>query len=340
MPDNKPEPDQTKNIWLNKFELPLTMIKTASVIEVIQNIKYNKYIYGIYLPLHGEDGISGRAFYPSPEKNRWAPAGYKISKKEWIKLIKEIAQYKAVILTCPYLRSIEKLKEYMDYGISEIKVDEYWSELDSVRDKIKISRSIVGNHNPPDEIDPRFHEIVIPFKRGLDIEWLEKTSEKFELTAIINHFCLVKCPAQKYKDSSQEKIKKGYIKDYRRPFSQFCFNYNDTCSSMLPRKAVIKLSKYFTKLKLVDRITEPNFYINYLNHYIYNESFSFNNFETERGRKFAEKMHKMLKDKELHFNSSNMSTLNCKFECANCLKKCYSVSDWRHEGWANSAVWQ
>lgn len=321
-------PLTSSNLWLNKFEIPLTMLKTNSIFEVIQNIKYNKHINSVYLPLHGEDGFSARSFYKAGKESIWAPTpGYKQTKKEWIKLIKEISYLRPVILTMPFSTDINIIKEYIDYGISEVMVSHYSEELDKLKSQIKISRSIVIHDNSDAPIiDERFDGVVIPYKKVLDKEWLEENSKKFELTAIVNNSCLANCPAQKYRETMKYKLATG--QQYKQPRGPNCFKYKETTSSMLPRKIVMKLSKYISRFKLIERASEPALYLNFLNYYIYNEPFSFNILESKEVREIGGIILKMMQDKENHVSGSNLETLNCKFQCATCNKKCYSVEDW------------
>ncbi len=320
-----------KNLWLNRFEIPLTMLKTDSVFDVIQNIKYNNYIQSVYLPLHGEDGLSGRSFYKATKESSWIPSpGYNKSKKEWIKLIKEISNYKPVILTMPFVyNNIDLIKEYIDYGISEIMISHYWDDLDKLKSQIKISRSIAFYQNSDEPIDERFTGVVIPYKKALDKEWLEENSKKFELTAIINHCCLVDCPAKKYKDTMMYRITHNL--KYKQPRGPECYRYKNTTTAMLPREIVMRIEKYVSRFKLIERLSEPALYINFLNYYIYNENFSLETLETPEVKEISGTQIKMMMDKENNFRGSNLETLNCKFECGTCDKKCYSISDWTND---------
>lgn len=321
---------QEPNNWHNRFEIPLTMQKTLEVLDIIRDPRYAPYINSVYLPLHGEDGISARPFYKGA-LNKYAVApGYIQSKKEWIKLIKTIAQEKAVVLTAPYLRNINIVKEYIKYGISEIMVDNYWPELDQVKKQIKISRSIISHHDDDFPIDKRFDSVIVPYRKTMDLAWLEKNSRNFELIAIINHHCLIECPHRKYFENIQQKRAEGRFdnNDYREPRSPACYIYDETCSAMLPQGIAQKLTKYISRYKLIERLASPAFYLNFMNYYVFKQDFIL---EPNNEDNFLEnRTIKMMRDKEANYRGSPLETLDCKFACKECLKKCYGIADWRN----------
>lgn len=322
--------------WLERFEIPLTMSQTDSVFEVIQSVKYGKYIQSVYLPLYGFDGFSGRPFFKKNNAQGLTTVpGYQKTKKEWVTLIKEIAQYKPVVLTVPFSRNIDLIKEYIDYGIKEIMVNYYWPGLDQLKSKIKISRSILAHHDSGDPIDERFDAVVIPYRKTMDLQWLEENSKKYELVAIINNYCVIDCPMKKHKEDLMHNFLKGIPPGNNEimPFTPACLRYGKTISAMLPREIVWRLRKYISRYKLVERASSPAAYINSLNYYIYNESFVFDNYNPEdlvREGLTAKKMAMIMKDKEDHFRGSNLETLNCKFQCAECQRKCFSIADWNN----------
>ncbi len=326
-----------KSNWCNKFEIPLTMLQTDSIFDIIQSVKYGEYIQSVYLPLYGFDGFSGRPFFKKTNDNQVVTVpGYQKTKEEWIRLIKNVAQYKPVTLTVPFSKNINLIKEYIDYGVSEIMINQYWPELDQVKDKIKISRSILAYHDSDEPIDDRFDAVIIPYRKTMDIEWLEKNSKKFELIAIINNYCVIECPLQSYKEKLMHNFYRGIfpVNNEIMPFTKNCLRYGKTTSAMLPRDIIIKLSKYISRYKLVERASSPAAYISSLNYYIYNEPFCFDSFNSSdwvREGFSAEKMARIMKDKEDHFRGSNLETLNCKFQCSSCDRKCYSINDWNDE---------
>lgn len=281
------------NKFYNKFEIPLTYFRPEDVFNYITpDCKYSKYIKSVYTACHSEDGVgSGRPF------------GYKLSRKEYYKLLRKISLDKKVVITMP-MYNIDIMEKYVDLGVSEFMVtcwDENIERFKSKYPDILVKRSIVGNARNLD-LDTRFDEVVLPYQYMLNINKLHEWSNKTKITVLPNHFCYMTC---KYLDSHPyESIlnidnfsicPESYIKNL-----------------FIPRQVLIKLLPYVNTIKLVERQNSSSYFENYLSYYVFNTKLKMSSPREMCNRQTIEL-----------YEKSNMPSLMCEFKCGNCDKPCY-----------------
>lgn len=286
----------------NKFNIPLTFLDTYDVFEVIvPESKFYPYIKMVYAPVHISDGNSGRMF------------GNFMPKREYVLLLKKIMEYKPVYITYPF-PDLEVMREYIDYGVMNWMVskwDDYYFKLKAKYPDLKISRSIVGNaYNT--EMDERFDQIVCPYHKTLDKEWLEN-NKKYNLTIIPNQTCKPTCQNldnHLYWICKTNTVLHPQVPETRCPdFPRFFF---------LPQKNLEMIIDYIADIKVLDRALDCSYYKCFLDHYINGKDFPINVFNPQ--------LRSIYRDCQKVINKwleSDLTTGNCKYECVTCNKKCY-----------------
>ena len=280
-------------MYKNKFEVPLTIYNTEQIFQILKNSKYREVIQNVYVPPHPDDGGSGRVFkYP------YDKAGY-------YRLLRLILKEVEVVMTFP--QGIpEVIEKYARLGVKRFMVSNWNDAYTIIKQKypgVIIERSIVGN-SYNETIDYRFDGIVIPYKWLLDIEKIKEASKDIKLIALVNHNCRVSCssldihPQRHITQIFDEKF------DHSCPMGKTFF---------VPKPVVDELTKYVSTIKITDRLSPPEWYLDYLNYYAFDKPFEIgNNLIREEQQRTIDL-----------FNSSNMKQMNCRFECQNCSKKCY-----------------
>lgn len=280
--------------YINKFEVPLTVWDTEEIFIFLENAKYQKVFQNVYLPPHPDDGGSGRVFK------------YDYTKGDYYRLIKRLAKEIDIVMTYP-AGDVKVMKKYMKLGINRYMVSSWNNEYDELKKnnpQLIIERSIVGNaHN--EEVDYRFDGMVIPYEWLLDIERIKKESKKIRLIALVNHNCRVTCP------SLDLHPQRHLTQIYNEKFDHVCPTTEKTY--FVPRQVVEELVKYVDAIKITDRLSPPDWYINYIDYYLGDKKLDSNNNPVRIEQNKTDKM----------FESSNMKTLTCRFECKTCKSRCY-----------------
>lgn len=294
------------HLFMNKFEIPLTVNNTEEVFDNITNFGNpdfidSRLIQNVYMPVHTEDGTSGRPFW------------YNYSRDEYYQLIKRILSYKPVMLTYPhgFLPVIEK---YAKLGVRNFMVskwDNQYFNLKKAYKDLKIYRSIVMN-SYNENVDERFDGIVIPYRKLLDLEWLKEKSKTMALIAVLNHFCKPNC-------SNLDFHLENELKNYHNEHTLVKENCPDGVNAFIPRQVVLEINPYISTFKLVDRLEHCFYYEKYINYYTKGIMLD----EGELGDEHTAKAFIENTRKHLAYENSNLKELNCRFMCNECTKKCY-----------------
>lgn len=296
-----------KHLFENRFEIPLTVMNTE---EVFDNIKEtpsesefldSKLIKTVYLPVHTEDGTSGRPFW------------YDYPREAYYDLIRKILVHKPVVVTCPG-GDPDIIEKYIDLGVREFMVsqwDERYEDLKKKYGDLKLDRSIVKNaYN--DTVDERFDTVIIPYKRLLDLKWIQEASEKVSLVAIINQYCRVRCQnLDNHLKKELQNTANEELKEFSCPKGRSFF---------IPRQAVLRMLPYVDTFKIVDRLLFPFDYEKYIKYYTGEEMLNEGHMGTDliSLTNFYDCMiiHKL-------YPHSKLVDMDCRFECDSCRKKCY-----------------
>lgn len=282
--------------FYDKFEIPLTIHETEQIFDMIT--PYNKYcdtnlIQCVYLPVHAEDGGSGRGFV------------YPYNKENYYNLIQRILKYKPIIITFPK-GDPAVMEKYINMGVKRFMVSKWNDEYDNLKKKypdLRIERSIVGNSNN-EEIDCRFDGIVVPYKWLLNIEKIKEASKKVDLTVLPNHTCRVGC---QYLDIHPIAHTDKYLNTTNTPF--IC---PEGKSFFIPREILYNLLPYVKTIKLTDRQSTVSWYEAFINYYVYGEPFALDNVNLIQNGFVIN-----------NYAFSNMKSGMCEFKCDTCDKKCY-----------------
>lgn len=282
----------------NKFEIPLTAKNTENIFIVIK--EYGKYIQSVYLPPHMDDGLSGRPFL------------YNYNKQDYYKLIERILEYKPVVLTYP-LGEINVIEKYARIGIKRFMVSNWSNDYYKLKERfdIKIERSIVGNANNF-VLDSRFDSIVLPYRLMLKKSEIIKISKQTDLIIIPNHICYIDC---KYIDEHPLLSSEIDTECKGEDIKNYCYvlnkkeNYKNV---FIPREVLCELLPYIKTIKLVERLSKPEVYLNYLRYYALNKELEILSFNDKKNIKTIMK-----------YKNSNLKGGECGFECVSCDKKCY-----------------
>jgi hypothetical protein len=296
-----------EQLFHNKFEIPLTVVKTDEVFDNIRHDDANspfldaRLVKTVYLPVYREDGTSGRPFW------------YDFPREQYYDLIKKIQGYKPVVVTCPN-GSREVLEKYIDLGVMQFMISEWNDDLAQLKKKhkdLKIYRSIVKNaYN--EKVDERFDAIIVPYKKLLHLDWLKEMSAKVPLIAIINQYCRVRCPnLDNHLKKELQNTSNEALKEFSCPSGRSFF---------IPRQAVLKMLPYITTFKIVDRLLCPFDYEKYIKYYIGREMLNEGNVGTDliSLTNFYDCMiiHKL-------YPHSKLVNHDCQFKCDTCDRKCF-----------------
>lgn len=282
------------------FEIPLTFEGEEILFDnIIDNGQYLNpaYIQSVYMPVHGEDGESGRVFL------------YKYNKDEYYDLIKRILVYKPIVLTYPK-GDVGVIKKYCELGVRGFMVSEWNDEffkLKSIYKGLKFHRSIVGN-SYNENIDERFDSIVVAYHKMLDVDYLREASKKVDLVLLCNHHCNPACV----------NIDNHLFKTDSRIHGYFICP-QDTNSYFVPRQALLRVLPYVKTLKLVDRCESAELYETCLNYYTGDSDFDVELIGDRDTIRLVLRF--ILKDRLYPY--SRMAEGNCEFKCKTCDRKCF-----------------
>ena len=280
----------------NKFSIPLTTVNTHEVFDNIIDNQNPDYldaglIRNVYLPAHFDDELPQKTF------------GYEYSREEYYVLIKQILCYKPVMVSLP-LGKPEVMEKYRKLGVNEFLVPQWidpYANLKKKYTELKIYLNIL-EEACLEEIDKQFDAAMVPYKRLLDIDWLQYTSKHVPLIAIINHF-----------DNSENSTKS-------LPVEQTKTSHTARGSYFLPKQVVRNINPYISMFKILDRKEFCFNYEKFINYYIGIEMLHRGNVGTD-----LHALRKFYKGALIHklYPHSNLPQGNCQFTCDSCDKKCY-----------------
>lgn len=288
--------------YVNRFEVPLPLVDTEEIFDVIHpNNPYSIYIKNVYAPPYHSDGTSARYF------------GYNYDETGYKTLLKKINGCKPVVLTYPS-GAIGVMKRYLDIGIMYFMISSWQPEYEELKKQytgMKIYRSIVFNHDNC-ELEDGFDGYVVPYRKLLDLRWLEQASRKGELIAIPNHFCRVECKNMMLHAEANVKNTKLDI------LPRFKCTPEGT-NFFLPKGNLDKMAQYISTFKLVERGLSCHFFMQYIKYYadgILMKPKPGNDPAEER--LFALNMLKIER-----YENSNLPSGMCGFNCSVCQKRCF-----------------
>jgi hypothetical protein len=302
--------ENVSDIFLNKINVPLPMVGDYPVQETLDILRtgsvrskgkrYNilKYIKSVYAPVHIDDGGSGRGFL------------YPYRKETYIDVLKEISSYVDLIITYPDGEP-DIMEEYISYGANGFMVTNWKEEYQKIKNnyEVSISRSVVGNaYNK--NFDGGFDGYVVPDGGLLDYDLLEKIKkDDRNFSGMPNLLCKTTCP---YLDEHVLYLKENGRFDYTWDKYHSCPS-NTKKSFFIPRPVLVKLLRegYIDSVKLVGRNSYLEKNISVLLYYIFGEAYP-----------NIEKIYNHIVVNN-NWMFSNMVSLNCKYDCLNCDRKCY-----------------
>ena len=293
----------TPDFFYNKFEVPLTTVDTEQIIANCSdtNSALSPLIKEVYLPVHLDDGTSGRPFW------------YHYSREDYYALIKRLLEHKPIVITYPHGEP-KIMRRYIALGVTKFMVSRWKPQYAALKKKyppLRIYRSIVANAYS-DSIDTRFDGMVVPYHKLLDVQWLQQASRKTSLIGIINHNCKVTCT------NLNNHPKKETVNT--KAVELTCFQCPTGRNFFLPRQVVRNILPYLSALKLVERLQYCFEYEKFIKYYIGEELLDegFMGHDVVSHIKFYEGsiVHKL-------YSHSHLVSLNCQFKCAVCDKKCF-----------------
>lgn len=300
-----------KDVFLNSIKFPLTMVglgaeemvKVFSHDTITFNDKeydFKKYIKYVYAPVHIDDGGSGRSF------------GYPYNRDNYYDILNRLSEHVDISITFPR-GGKDTMERYINLGVTNFMVTEWDNSYHDLKLKypnVEIMRSIVGNSYNRD-FDDDFDGYIIPNRDVLNWDVLsEVKSIKKSIAILPNLGCKVTC--DRMDEHLNFHIENGSF-DSEWPAGVGCPKDTEK-SFFIPRELVFKLLKdgFVDTVKLTDRGSPLDANIALALYFIYGEAYpSHKNYF----RKDLKVMNNWL--------FSNMVTLDCKFDCLNCDKKCY-----------------